>query len=315
MFDLEVIWSILLRPKSQIKEPPDNLPLAVAVIILTVLALSLGDALIKFTSGEFVIWQIFVLRSLLVLPILFLYLRLKAPDALTIPPALGWTVLRSLMLVGMWVAYYLALPNLDLSIAAATYYTLPIFITLFSAALIGDKISLLGWAAVFVGFLGVLLILRPKAGDFNLYALLPLVSAVLYALSMILTRTKCRAVNPLMLSVALNLAFVVVGTLAALSITAFASEPREGFLLAAWAEMGSAEWVSMALLATAILIGSVGAAIAYQNGPPAVIGTFDFADVGFALLWGVVFFAEVPDLLSLIGMALIVVAGIMSLRQ
>jgi drug/metabolite transporter (DMT)-like permease len=304
-----------MQPKSQIKERPDNLPLAVAVIIFTVLALSLGDALIKFTSGEFVIWQIFVLRSLLVLPVLLIYLWAKAPDSLTIPPALGWTTLRSLMLVGMWIAYYLALPKLDLSIAAAAYYTLPIFITLFSAALIGDRISLLGWAAVTVGFLGVLLILRPKAGDFNLYSLLQLVSAVLNSLSMILTRTKCRAVNPLMLSVALNLTFVVVGTLAALSIMVFAPEPRQGFLLAPWAEMASGEWLSMVLLATAIMIGSVGAAIAYQNGPPAVIGTFDFAYVGFALLWGMVFFAEVPDLLSLIGITLIVLAGIMSLRQ
>ncbi len=304
-----------MQSKPQIVERPDNLPLAVAVIIFTVLALSLGDALIKFTSGEFVTWQIFVLHSLLVLPVLLIYLWMKAPDALTIPTALGWTILRSLVLVSMWVAYYLALPKLDLSIAAAAYYTLPIFITLFSAAFIGNKISLLGWAAVIVGFLGVMLILRPKAGDFNLYALLPLVSAVLYALSMILTRTKCRAVNPLMLSVALNLTFVVVGTIAALTIMVFASEPRQGFLLAPWAEMASDEWMSMALLATAILIGSVGAAVAYQNGPPAVIGTFDFAYVGFALMWGLVFFAEVPDLLSLVGIALIVTAGIMSLRQ
>lgn len=304
-----------MAPNLQIKEHSDNQPLAVAVIVFTVLALSMGDALIKFTSGEFVIWQIFVLRSVLALPILLLYLRLKAPDALVSPPALGWVILRSLMLVTMWISYYLALPNLDLSIAAAAYYTLPIFITLFSAALIGDKISLLGWAAVFVGFLGVLLILRPKAGDFNLYTLLPLVSAVLYALSMILTRTKCRAVNPIVLSVALNLCFVITGTVATLLIIAFASAPREGFLLAPWAQMGGSEWVSMGVLAIAILIGSVGAAIAYQNGPPSIIGTFDFAYVGFAILWGLVFFAEVPDLLSLVGIAFIVAAGIMSLRQ
>lgn len=304
-----------MTAKSQTKTRADNLPLAVAVIIFTVLALSTGDALIKFTSGEFVIWQIFVLRSMLVLPVLLLYLKLHIPDALNIPPALGWTALRSLMLVAMWITYYLALPNLELSIAAAAYYTLPIFITLFSALFIGDKIRLLGWAAVFIGFFGVLLILRPKAGDFNLYALLPLVSAVLYALSMIVTRTKCRTVNPIMLSVALNLTFVIVGSVAALLIMGFATVPRSGFLLASWAHMGAGEWGSMGGLAIAILIGSVGAAIAYQNGPPSIIGTFDFAYVGFALLWGVVFFAEAPDLLSLAGMALIVAAGILSLRQ
>lgn len=299
----------------QTKQHNDNLPLAVTVIIFTVLALSLGDALIKFTSGEFVIWQIFVLRSLLVLPVLFVYLRVKSPDAFTIPPALGWVIFRSLMLVGMWVAYYLALPHLNLSVAAAAYYTLPIFITLFSAAIVGDRISSLGWAAVIVGFLGVLLILRPKTGDFNLFALLPLISAVLYALAMILTRTKCREVNPLMLAIALNIAFVVVGTLAALSISAFASEARAGFLLAPWAAMGRSEWVSIGLLACAILVGSIGTAIAYQNGPPSMVGVFDFAYVGFALIWSFVFFSEVPDMLSLVGIVLIVVAGIMSLRQ
>ncbi|AZB56141.1 EamA/RhaT family transporter, partial [Cereibacter sphaeroides] len=48
----------------------DRIPLAVTSIILTVLALSLGDALVKMTSGSFVIWQIFVVRSLILLPIL-----------------------------------------------------------------------------------------------------------------------------------------------------------------------------------------------------------------------------------------------------
>ena len=71
----------------------------------------------------------------------------------------------------------------------------------------------------------------------------------------------------------------------------------------------------MILLAMAILVGSIGAAVAYQNGPPAMIGAFDFAYVGFAVIWGLVFFAEVPDLTSMLGMALIVGAGILSLRQ
>ena len=293
----------------------DNIPLAVAAIILTVLALSLGDALIKLTSGEFAIWQIFVLRSVLVLPVLVTLLRWRAPHAFCFPAVLGWTLLRSMMLVCMWVAYYVALPKLELSIAAAAYYTLPIFITLFSAALIGDRINALGWGAVLVGFLGVLLILRPKAGDFNLYAILPLVSAVLYALAMILTRTKCRSVHPLVLSIALNLGFIVVGALATLVVAIAPTETRSGFFLMPWADMGEAEWLSMGLLATAILIGSVGAAIAYQKGPPAIVGTFDFAYVGFAVVWGLVFFAEVPDFLTIIGMTMIVVAGAMSLRQ
>lgn len=293
----------------------DNIPLAVGVILLTVLALSFGDALIKLTSGNFVIWQIFVIRSLLVIPFLLLYLVVKARDALGLPHALGWTTLRSLLLVGMWLTYYFALPHLSLSNAAAAYYTLPIFITLFSAALVGDKISALGWFAVFLGFAGVLLILRPKADGFNWFALLPLISAVLYALAMILTRTRCRSEHPIMLSLALNVAFVVTGCIGALLIATLPEQSRTGFALAPWASMGAQQWLNMGTLALAILIGSVGAAIAYQNGPPAIIGTFDFAYVGFAALWGLIIFSEVPDTLSIVGMIMIVVAGILSLRQ
>lgn len=296
------------------KPRPDNLPLAVGVILVTVLALSLGDALIKLTSSSFVIWQIFVIRSLIVIPCLLALLLIR-PGGLHLPAAAGWVALRSAMLVAMWICYYLALPHLPLSAAAAAYCTLPVFITLFSALVIGERITRQGWIAVALGFLGVLLILRPGLGDFNAFALLPLIAAMLYAGAMILTRTRCREASPLLLSLVLNIGFVVTGGIAAGGIALLPAEARQGFLLAPWAGMGGAEWLSMALLAGALLIGSIGAAIAYQNGPPAVIGAFDFAYVAFAVLWGMVFFAELPDLTSALGMALIVGAGILSLRS
>lgn len=293
----------------------DRLYLAISAIVLTSLALSLGDALIKFASSDFAIWQIFVLRSCLVLPVLVIYLAVKRPELLAIPSAFLWTVVRSLLLVGMWISYYVALPHLELSVAAAAYYTIPIFLTLFSALLIGDRVGRLGWLAVFIGFIGVLLILRPKASDFSFYALHPLCAAILYALAMILTRTKCRSVHPIMLSVALNLSFIGTGGIATLLIMMLSPDQNDSFLLSNWSPMGSAEWGAMILLALAILIGSVGAAIAYQNGPPAVVGTFDFAYVGFAVVWGVVFFSQVPDILTLVGITLIVGAGILSIRS
>jgi len=302
------------------QEQTDNLPLAVGVIILTVLALSLGDALIKLRSGDFVIWQIFVLRSLLAIPLLVFFMAVKDRQSLRIPDVLWpaamlWTAGRSLLLVAMWVSYYVALPHLSLSIAAAAYYTLPIFITLFAALFIGEKINYYGWTAVALGFIGVLLILQPASKDFSWYALLPILSAILYALAMILTRTRCRAVHPLMLSLALNIVFVVTGSVAALCIASLYPEGREGFLLAPWTEMTISQWVTMGMLAIIILIGSIGAAIAYQNGPPSVIGIFDFGYVGFAVLWSILLFNQYPDTVSVAGILLIVAAGIISLRS
>jgi drug/metabolite transporter (DMT)-like permease len=193
------------------------------------------------------------------------------------------------MLTVMWVAYYASLPHLALGIAAATYYTLPIFITLFAALFIGDRIGPMGWCAVLAGFAGVLLILRPDAGGFNAYAVLPLLAAVLYALAMTLTRTKCREEDPLILSLALHLSFIAVGCLETLLI-ALSGGPAAGatspsFLFGTWTAMGMTEWFTMVLLAAAAIIGSVGAAVAYQAGPPAIVATFDFAYLAFAGLW------------------------------
>ena len=293
----------------------DNIPLAVGVIVFTVFALSLGDALIKLTSSNFILWQIFVIRSSIAIPCLVLYMASMSRASLRLPTSLLWTIIRSLLLVTMWISYYIALPHIPLSVAAAALYTLPIFIALFSAALIGDTVGCRGWIAVVLGFVGVLLILKPNASDFNWYALLPLLSAVLYALAMILTRTKCREEPPLVLALALNITFVVAGSIAAVFITSMPDEIRQGFVFGTWAQMGLSQWVSMGLLATAVIIGSVGTVIAYQNAPSAVIGIFDFAYVGFAVLWSVVFFAEFPDGVSLIGMALIVLSGVLSLRR
>ncbi|MEL6794738.1 MAG: DMT family transporter, partial [Pseudomonadota bacterium] len=283
----------------------DNLPLAIGAILFTVFALSLGDALIKFASGDFPIWQIFVLRSLIVLPTLLGYLAWRRRSVGLSAQAIGWVALRSLMLVAMWLFFYIALPHLDLSVAAATYYTIPIFLTIFSALLLRERVSALGWAAVAIGFAGMLLILRPDADALNLYALSPLLAAILYALAMILTRSKCRDVDPVALSIALNIAFILIGGAATAGIAALGLARADGFLTAPWSPMGGAEWLAMALLAAAILIGSVGAAIAYQNGSPAMIGVFDFAYVGFAVIWGLLFFAETPDAYALLGIALI----------
>ena len=297
----------------------DNVRLGIAVILVTDLGLSLGDAAIKALSADFVLWQIFALRSVFSVPALVAIIVWRTGAASLMPRHLGWAALRSLMLASMWVAYYASLPHLELGVAAAAYNTLPIFITLFAALFIGDRIGPIGWGAIFVGFAGVLLILRPEASGFNAYALLPLAAAVLYALAMILTRTKCRGEHPLVLALSLNVTFVVVGLLATLAIAATGGPVDTGvnnsFLLGAWSSMGETEWISMALLAVAAVIGSVGAAVAYQIAPPATVATFDFSYLGFAALWGVLFFAEILDVVTIIGIVMIVIAGVLAVRR
>ena len=292
---------------------------AIAAILLAVFALSLGDALIKRISADLPLWQIFVVRSAIALPVLALALKRRRPSAALWPGSLVWTAVRSLLLTAMWVAYYAALPHVALSVAAAVYYTLPLFITLFAARFLGETVGLRGWAAVGLGFCGVLLVLRPQADDFNAYALLPLVSAICYAVAMCLTRSRLRGENPLVLSLALNLSFVVVGGAATGLLWLWGPSAGEAaadpFLLGGWIAMGPREWLAGAVLAAAILAGSVFAAIAYQSGPASVVATFDFAYLGFAALWGLLVFGELPDPVTAAGIVLVAAAGILAVRR
>ncbi len=297
----------------------DNVALAITAILVTSVALALGDAIIKQISAGFLLWQIFVLRSAIAIPVVAAIAKSRNPTASLMPAAPGWTALRSLMLVLMWVAYYAALPQVPLSAAAAVYYKLPLFITLFASMFVGERVGAVGWLAVFIGFAGVLLILKPQGADFNAYALLPLISAVLYAFAMILTRTKCRDEDPMVLSLALNVTFIGIGGLVTLltlllqpAATTTAANP---FLFGNWASMGAGDWLIMGLLAASTLIGSIGTAIAYQNGPSSIVSTYDFSYLAFAALWGFVFFREAPDMISLAGIILIAIAGVLSVRR
>jgi len=297
----------------------DESRFAVITIVFTVFALALGDAIIKGVSTNFTLWQIFVLRSVVVIPVLVTMLKAKRWGAPVWPKQGGWTILRSLMLTLMWVTYYASLPHISLSVAAAAYYTLPLFITIFAATFLGDTIGRVRWLAIVIGFFGVLMVLQPRFEDFNWYAILPVMSAILYALAMILTRSKCSLENVLVLSLWLNLSMLFVGVLATILIKLAHVDLQitggQAFLMGEWSAMGLTQWATIGVLSIAILIGSIGAAYAYQKGPPATIATFDFAYVAFAVFWGALMFQEIPGFVAAIGMFMIVFAGILAVRS
>ena len=300
---------------SKIKQA-DNVPLGVATIVGTVLALSLGDALIKSLggNGSMGVWQLFAVRSVLAFPILlFASLSFFGAHRLT-PKSVAWIAVRSVLLACMWIAYYLSLPLLPLAAAAAAYYTLPLFIVAFAAVFGGEAVGKTQWAGVVVGFFGITLVLRPGSEAFQWAAILPIFSAILYAAAMILTRTKCLQEHPATLALGLNAMFVLIGCLGLLAGWTLQMDVS-GFLTTDWTSMSSDELLNVGILAGLILVASVGTAVAYQAAPASTVGTFDFAYVGFAVIWGTLFFDERPDSIALLGIALIVIAGVLAVRS
>lgn len=286
------------------------IPTGVPTILATVFAMALNDAIIKYSSAGLTVWQIWVLRSLFMLPPLLLLTRgrLFIADG-------TWVALRSLCLIGMYVCVYPAFPLLNLAVAGAAFYTAPFFIVGLSALILGNAITWRHWLAIIVGFSGLLLVVRPFGSAFTPAILLPIGGALCYSLAAIITRAKCHSVDVGLQALWLNIAFLVLGVLGSTSIHVLgttAISPGDAFLFGQWKPMHAKEWATIAILAALMLAMAVGVAKAYQSPHPEIIATVEYSYIIFAVFWGYVFFAEVPDGWSLAGMVLITLGGLMT---
>lgn len=299
-------------PRPSMKTP--SLPfeaVSIVVIIFTVFAMALTDALVKLMSSDMPLWQLYVLRSAFILPVFAVISRGNLRPLHT-----QWVYLRGLLLLAMYLAIYAAIPVLSLSVLAAALYTGPLFITGLSAVLLKRSVSAQQWAAILLGLAGVGMVLQPTAGAFNWYSLVPLLAALLYALAAALTSLKCADEHPVVMGFALNVTLFGFGGLASLFILAIPSDllPDYPFLFGQWSAITNHALMLIAGLAVLFVCVSVGLARAYQSQKPEVIAAFDYSYLIFAVLLDVVLFDDWPGLLTCVGLGLIVGAGLLSVR-
>ena len=292
----------------------------IGFVVTATLLMSVQDATVKIVSANLPLWQLFVLLSLIVLPLLVViggaFERHQRWYSL-IPKQLMWATIRGGLLVAMYVTFYAALPFLQLSTVAAAYYTGPLFILLLSVFFAGERFNTGIAAALMLGFIGVLVLLRLSSDDFSLSMLIPIVSAILYAMAMVLTRQRCAVETPLSLSFALNVCFVLCGltmsvilVIADLSADIVVGSP---FLLGPWIPLDLVAWGVLILLALINLCIHLALARAYQIGPASIVASFDYTYLIFAVFWGYVLLGEVPTVTTLIGMVIIAGAGLVAI--
>ena len=201
----------------------------------------------------------------------------------------------------------------------AANYIAPIIVTLLSAYLIKEPVGLVGWVAVFVGFAGVIILLQPGTDAFSPWALLPVVGAGFYALSHIITRTKCHDIPLAAMALSLKLVMTSVGLI--VSVLLIIWQPGENlvsaypYIFSTWSHVGSSEWLILGLLAIFTVVISMGLAGAYQAAPPSVVATFEYCYLVYVAVWDLLFFDTAPSITTITGMLLIVGAGLLVLRR
>ena len=293
---------------------------AAAIILTAVLLMTIADAMIKAFMGDFGLWQLFLTRApfalaLLVGPAAVLPARnwrLRSAWAALCDP---WVSLRSVLIVLMYLFMYMSFPYLKLAVMGAAFFIAPIFTALMAALFLKDRVGLRGWLGVALGFIGVMVVSRPGTSVFQPAIFLPVIAGLCYSFAAVLTRAKLRQSNTLGVALSLNLILMILSGLLVLGLN-FAPPPaawveHSPFMLRPWAPMAGQDWAAIVVMAVLVCGITVLLALAYQVGRTVLVATLEYSYLIYAGVIGFVFLGEVLDGFSLLGMAILVTAGVL----
>jgi len=269
------------------------------------------DNFVRLAAAEGGLWQFHFLRSALAVSML---LAFAAWTRVRVRPR-RWrpVLLRSLLSTVSMVIYFGCLGLLPIAQVVAGLFTAPVFVVLFSVAFFGDRIGLRRILAVVIGFGGAILVLRPEAGSIGLINLLPVCAGAAYAMGNIATQRWCQEEGTLTLLGGF-FGMMMVWGLMGVGFLALFPQPvpagADGFILRGWVRPEGIFLIMILVQGVGSLVG-VGLTIrAYQLAEAAFVAVLENLLLVFATLWAVILWGEWPDGLALLGLGLILIAGV-----
>lgn len=265
-------------------------------LAITAIALFTGMiSLVKFLSTSFAPMQIAFFRSVcalaLCLPILLADSGLRGLRTTT--P--GAYVLRGFVGAGSIVSSFYGVSLLPIADWVAMSFMVPLFVTALSAPVLGETVGVHRWAAIALGFAGILIIV-PPTGSASLWALVVGMTAqLLVSLALVLIRRMGNAERT---------TTIVFYYMVALSLMTAMVAPLD------WRMPSGAQWSLLALVG--IVAGGAHLLItaAYRLAPASVISPFDYTGIVWAILLGYFVWGETPDINLFIGGAMVIASGL-----
>jgi len=209
-------------------------------------------------------------------------------------------IVRSLLIVLEISAFVLAIRVLSLAETHALFASFPLMVTAMSALILRERVGIRRWAAVLVGFSGVLIILRPGFGVFQLESLIALSAALMFSIYHVLTRIVSRNDSS-------NTSMLYMAVIGAAIMTCI------GPLY--WIEPTPQAWRLLALLSLTGAVGHLLLIKALECAPASVLQPFNFTLLVWATLMGYIVFNNLPDMWTLIGGAVVVASGLYTIYR
>jgi drug/metabolite transporter (DMT)-like permease len=263
-------------------------------MVLGVAVFSVHDMVGKVVVERYPVLQMLALRSGCALVILFVI----SASGQGIPPlpraAIPTHLVRLTAMLGAIFLFFTALADLPLADTTAIAFGSPFVMLMLSRPVLGEHVPRAAWAAVAVGFAGVIVVVKP-GGDVRPAALLAVGASVLYAFGMLTTRRLGRTESVFSMLFWMIAGQCVIGMIS---------------LPFVWEPVDARHWPLIAGLAVLNLLGQLGLVRAFALAPPSVIAPFEYSALLWAAALGFLVFGDVPSTRIWVGAAIIIGAGL-----
>lgn len=265
----------------------------ILLLMSSTVFLAASDTMAKYLARTLppveVAWLRFAMFALIMLPVI-----LTNPGAMrSVRP--GLQTMRGLAMLASSLFFITGLQFLPIAAAAATAFVAPLFVTGLSVALLSEKVGKRRWAATVAGLCGVLIIVRPGTAAFNVASLLPILSALAWACTLVATRLisgEDRVTTTMAYS-------ALVGFLTLSAIVPFY-----------WVAPSVSEVAIGAAIGIAATAGHWLVVKAFRYADASVLAPFSYSQLLWVTLFGFVAFGEVPDGWTFAGAAIVVASGV-----
>ena len=300
----------------------NNNYLGISAIVFGTICFSVNDISVKLFSSEIPLNQLMFFRAIFAISILlfvilpfyggFKYLNTSNPV---------FHIFRGLAVVGANTFFFISIAELSLAEATAIFFIAPILITIFAMFFLQEKVGIRRGLACFIGFLGMLFIIKPGTISFELISIFPLIAALFYTALHIITRKYGSQEKPLTMGFYIQVCFLVTSLMFAggFFLADIGAEQSNAltFLTGSWVSVSTFDMFHILVgIALPISIGGILVSYAYKNYEASFLAPFEYGALVIAVVSTYLIWNEIPDRLSLIGMILIMLSGIfVSLRE
>ena len=294
--------------------PVQNNPRGILFILLGMILFSIQDALIKFIYQDAALYELYFGRTFVALFLLVGYLKLSKQEIILKTHYPFLTILRVICFFFGFSFFYISLTYMSLAMANALFFSSPFFVSILATIFLKEKVGIRRWSAIFIGFIGVYLVLNPDFTNFNYMNLAPVACALCYSISMTITKITSDKDNVYTQMLHLYFGAVLISVLFFIftgegQFNNF-SDPALQFIFREWFTNPSYAWPFI------MVMGCIGAFAfyfilnAYSIASPSVISLYEYSLIIWSILTGYILFNNIPTTRTFVGVLIIISAGI-----